>query len=268
MLKISLAQWSLHRSIFNGELDNLDFSHYARNKFNIEAVEYVNRFFIDKDTSYIKTMKQRADDAGVKSLLIMCDELGRLGDPDPVKRKIAVKNHFKWVEYAKILNCSSIRVNAASQGGYKEQMKYTADGLSQLTAFAEKYNINVLVENHGGLSSSGAWLSNVIKLVDHPLCGTLPDFGNFRINEDEEYDRYLGVSEMLPFAKGLSAKSYDFDDNGNETTIDYFKMMKIVGDSGYGGYIGIEYEGKRMSERDGITATKLLLEKTAKRAGM
>ena len=262
MLKISLAQWSLHRSIFNGELDNLDFARYAKNQFDIEAVEYVNRFFIDKDFSYIKEMKKRADDAGVKSLLIMCDDLGRLGEPDPLKRKEAVQNHFKWVEYAKILGCFAIRVNAASEGSYEDQMKYAADGLSQLTALAEKNNMNVLVENHGGLSSSGAWLSNVIKLVDHPLCGTLPDFGNFRLSEDEEYDRYLGLSEMLPFAKGLSAKSYDFDKDGNETTIDYFKMMKIVADSGYSGYIGIEYEGNRLSEIDGITATKSLLRKT------
>ncbi len=173
-----------------------------------------------------------------------------------------MQNHFKWVEYAKILECRAIRVNAASEGAEEEQMKFAADGLSQLTAFAEKYNINVLVENHGGLSSSGKWLSNVIKLVNHPLCGTLPDFGNFRISEDKVYDRYLGVSEMLPFAKGLSAKSYDFDDNGNETTIDYFKMMKTVSESGYRGYIGIEYEGGRMSEHDGIAATKSLLEKT------
>lgn len=262
MLRISLAQWSLHRIIFNGELDNLDFAEFAKSEFNIDAVEYVNRFFFDKDISYIKEMKKRADNAGVKSLLIMCDELGRLGAPDPAERRSSVENHFKWIEYANILECHAIRVNAASEGGYEEQTKYAADGLAQLSAFAEQLNINILVENHGGLSSSGKWLSNVIKLVNHPLCGTLPDFGNFKINEGEEYDRYLGVSEMLPFAKGLSAKSYDFNEDGNETTIDYFKMMKIVIESKYSGYIGIEYEGKRMSERDGIAATKSLLEKT------
>ncbi len=94
MLKISLAQWSLHRSIFNGELDNLDFAEYATKEFNIEAVEYVNRFFIDKDSYYIKEMKKRADDAGVKSLLIMCDDLGRLGEPDSVKTKRSCAKPF------------------------------------------------------------------------------------------------------------------------------------------------------------------------------
>lgn len=260
---ISLAQWSLHKALFDGDLDNLDFAATAKNEFGISAVEYVNQFFKDKanDQSYLKEMKQRAEDNGVRSVLIMCDGEGALGDPDESARKQAVENHHKWVTAAKYLGCHSIRVNARSRGSWDEQMSHAADGLRSLTEFADQHDINVIVENHGGLSSNGDWLVGVMKKVDHPRCGTLPDFGNFNISQDESYDRYKGTRQLMPYAKGVSAKTYSFDSNGNETTIDYDKMMSIVKDAGYTGYVGIEYEGSELSEYEGIKATKRLLEK-------
>lgn len=260
---ISLAEWSLHKTIFGGDMDHLNFAALAMKNYGIGAVEYVNQFFKDKakDNTYLKDMKQRADDANVKSLLIMCDGEGRLGDPDEAQRMQAVQNHHKWVEAAKYLGCHSIRVNAASAGEYEEQQKLAADGLRKLTEYGDKSEINVIVENHGGLSSNGKWLTGVMKLVDHPRCGTLPDFGNFRVSSDEEYDRYKGVTELMPFAKAVSAKSHEFDKAGNEVRTDYLKMMKIVIDAGYGGYVGIEYEGSQLGEDEGIKATKILLEK-------
>ena len=263
LFKISLAQWSLHRTIYGGKLDNLDFAAVAKKDYGIDAVEYVNQFFKNKakDAAYLKEMKKRAADAGVRSLLIMIDGEGHLGDPDEAKRKQAVENHYKWVEAAKALGCHSIRVNAASAGSYDEQIKLAADGLRRLTEFSAKHDLNVIVENHGGLSSNGAWLAAVMKKVAHPRCGTLPDFGNFRVSKDEQYDRYQGVKEMMPFAKAVSAKSHDFDEHGNEKHTDYQRMVKIVLDADYHGYIGIEYEGGTLSEPDGIRATKRLLER-------
>jgi sugar phosphate isomerase/epimerase len=264
MYKISLAQWSLHRTLNSGDLDNLDFAKVTKNEFGIDAVEYVNQFFFDKKENYIKQMKQRADDEGVRSLLIMCDGEGRLGDPDEKERTKAIENHYKWVEAAKILGCHSIRVNAASDGTYDEQIKLAADGLSRLTEYGAQRSINVIVENHGGLSSNGLWLSTVIKKVNHQRCGTLPDFGNFRMSSNATYDRYKGMKELMPFAKGVSAKSHEFDEQGNEIHSDFLKMMKIVKASGYSGYIGIEYEGSQLSEYEGIKATKKLLERVFK----
>ena len=263
LFKISLAEWSLHRTIFGGELDHLDFALVAKKDYGIEAVEYVNQFFKNKakDLDYLKEMKKRADDEGIKSLLIMCDGEGKLGDPNEGKRLKAVENHYKWIDAAKFLECHSIRVNAASEGVYEEQMKLAADGLRRLCEYGAEQGLNVIVENHGGLSSNGKWLSGVMKMFDHPSCGTLPDFGNFKINDDEMYDYYQGVEELMPFAKAVSAKSNDFDENGNETRVDYLKMMKIVLDAGYRGYVGVEYEGRRISEPDGIRATKALLER-------
>ncbi len=259
--KISLAEWSLHRALFGRagtKLENLDFPRVAREDYGIEAVEYVNQFFKDKarDEKYLADLKKRCGDHGVKNLLIMCDGEGALGDADEAKRKKAVENHHRWVDAAKFLGCHSIRVNAQSSGSFEEQMGRAADGLAQLTEYGTKHEINVIVENHGGLSSNGAWLAGVMKKVNMPRCGTLPDFGNFG-----DYDRYKGVTELMPFAKGVSAKSHDFDDAGNETRTDYFKMMKIVLDAGYSGYVGIEYEGGKLSEPDGIQATKKLLDR-------
>ena len=259
--KISLAQWSLNKRLFGkaGEkLDNLDFAETA-GKLGFDAVEYVNGFFKDKafDVRYIAKMKKRASDHGVKSLLIMCDGEGMLGDPDAVKRTKAVKNHLKWIKAAKFLGCHSIRVNAASEGSYNEQLKLAADGLSRLSELGAKYGINVIVENHWGLSSDGKWLSSVMKKINLPNCGTLPDFGNF----PKETDRYEAVDMLMPYAKAVSAKSYDFDENGDETTIDYYRMMDIVLNHGYDGYVGVEYEGNRLGEEEGILATKKLLEK-------
>ena len=263
LFEISLAQWSLHRTLAKGDLDNLDFASSTKNDYGIFGVEYVNSFFKTKaqDKSYLTEMKKRADSEGVRSLIIMCDGEGRLGDPDESRRTQAVENHHRWIEAAKFLGCHSIRVNAASSGSYEEQMKLAADGLRRLTEFGASRDMNVIVENHGGLSSNGKWLSEVIRTVDHPMCGTLPDFGNFRIGEGKMYDRYQGVEELMPYAKAVSAKSHDFDEQGNETGTDYVRMMKIVLEAGYHGFVGIEYEGSRLSESEGIKATKRLLER-------
>jgi sugar phosphate isomerase/epimerase len=263
LFKISLAEWSLHRTLQSGKIDHLDFCKVAKNDFGLDAVEYVNSFFFDKaqDQFYLKEMKQRADDLGVKSLLIMCDNEGSLGDPDPIARTKSVENHYKWIDAGKYLGCHSIRVNAQSEGEYDEQMKLAADGLSRLTEYGANNNINVIVENHGGLSSNGKWLATLMEKVDHPRAGTLPDFGNFRIQDEEWYDRYKGVEELMPYAKAVSAKSHDFDSHGNEINTDYYKMMNIVLDAGYNGYVGIEYEGSKLDEMAGIQATKDLLVK-------
>ncbi len=258
LFKISLAEWSLHRTIFSGSLDNLDFPREAKRTYGIEAVEYVNQFFKDKakDYDYLTDLSRRAGDEGVQNLLIMCDGLGKLGDPDAKARTQAIENHFPWAEAAKRLGCHSIRVNASSAGSFAEQQKLAADGLSRLAEYAGQFDLNVIVENHGGLSSNGNWLAGVMRQVNLPNCGTLPDFGNFH-----DYDRYQGVEELLPFAKGVSAKSHDFDAAGNETKTDYMRMLKLVLAAGYHGHVGVEYEGKALSESEGIKATKALLER-------
>ena len=264
LFRISLAEWSLHRALFGGDLDHLDFARTAQEDFGIDAVEYVNQFFMDKatDQAYLQDMKQRAEDVGVQSLIIMCDGEGALGHPNEQERTQAVENHHKWVEAAQFLGCHSIRVNAETEeeGSYDEQMQRAADGLRQLCEFADDYDINVIVENHGGLSSNGAWLAGVMEQVDHSRVGTLPDFGNFRISEDETYDRYQGVRELMPYAKAVSAKALNFNEQGEEVDIDFEQMMRIVLEHDYHGYVGIEYEGSEgLGEREGIQATKDLL---------
>ena len=270
--KISLAQWSLHKSLgirndVPATMDNLDFAAKAKS-FGIDGLEYVNAFFKDKaeDTAYLNEMIKRADDNGCKNLLIMIDREGNLGDTDEKKRMEAVENHYKWVDAAKHIGCHSIRVNAAGEGTAEEVAAAAVEGLGKLAEYGKSAGLNVIVENHGGYSSDGTWLSGVMKQINMDNCGTLPDFGNFCIQRgkegcDKEYDRYKGIEELMPFAKAVSAKSNVFDAEGNERVMDYLRIMKIVKDHGYRGYVGIEFEGNEISEDEGIIATKKLLEK-------
>lgn len=296
--EISLAQWSLHRMLRAGELDNLDYPKFTKNTFGIDAIEWVNQFFYvedenlgyqPKNQAYLADMKKSCDDNGVESVLIMCDRVGNLGDPSNVKRTAAIEGHYAWLDAAKLLGCHSIRVNAASDPTLspEKQADLCVDGLRRLSEHAKPMGLNVIVENHGGLSSNGAWLARVLKSVDLDNCGSLPDFGNFYVaknrnpeqyakqkalyegdpayTEDETglgYDRYKGVEELMPFAKGVSAKAHAFDKNGNEIHTDYVKMFEIVQASGYQGHVGIEYEGKELGEVEGIRKTKALLERT------
>jgi hypothetical protein len=290
---ISIAQWSLNRQFFSflgrrrgsdaQKMDPQDFAIIAKKEFGIEAVEYVNQFYTDavKTPGYLEELKKKSDGEGVRNVLIMCDGEGNLGDPDKKRRLTSVRDHIKWLEWAQALGCHSIRVNARSDGklSYREQMELAADGLRRLSEIGDTYDLNVIVENHGGLSSHGRWLADVMEMVDHPRCGTLPDFGNFRGVAGGraqrggrgdarrgagpiDYDLYLGTYELMPFAKGVSAKTFEFDDDGNETTIDYLRIMSIVLDPkfNFSGYVGVEFEGHGDSI-DGIKKTKALLER-------
>ncbi|MDG2200595.1 MAG: sugar phosphate isomerase/epimerase [Phycisphaerales bacterium] len=263
IFRISLAQWSLHRTIRSGDLDAMDFASCSTKQFGISGLEYVSSFYNDRkeDETLPTDLKQRADDHGATSLLIMVDGEGNLGAPDEAERADAIERHHRWLRIAKALGCHSIRVNAHSEGTPDEQIALCAKGMTGLLKHADALELNVLIENHGGHSSNGAWLSSLMQTVDHPRFGTLPDFGNFVLdwNTMEMYDRYTGVTELMPYAKAVSAKSHDFDDDGNETGTDYDRMMKIVLDTGYRGWVGVEYEGERLPEAEGIERTRDLL---------
>ncbi len=254
--KVSVCEYSLHRMLAKKELDPLDFAPFTKKTFGLAGVDYWNRPFMDKarDDAYLAEMKKRADGEGVGGGVVLVDGEGNLGDPDDGKRTQAVQRHHKWIDAARKLGCYAIRVNARSKGSYEEQQKLAADGLSRLGEYGKGRGIAVIVENHGGYSSNGQWLAGVMKRVGMDEVGTLPDFGNFH-----EYDRYKGVRELMPFAKNVSAKSHAFDADGNEVHTDYHRMMKIVVDSGFRGWVGIEYEGRKLSEVDGVKATRDLL---------
>jgi sugar phosphate isomerase/epimerase len=273
--QISLAEWSLHKALFAKKMDNLDFPSVAKNTYGISVVEYVNQFFKDKaeDTAYLNDLLQRCKDNGVKNHLIMIDGEGGLAELDDATRLKSVENHYRWVNAAKYLGCKTIRVNAYGVGSREDVQKAAVDGLSRLGEYGEKEGINIIVENHGGFSSDGSWLSGVMKQVNKKNVGTLPDFGNFCLKRGEnhscleEYDRYKGTAELLPYAKGVSAKTYDFDAEGNCIETDYNKMFTILKNADFEGYVGIEYEGSKLSEEEGIKKTKALLEKVAKATG-
>jgi sugar phosphate isomerase/epimerase len=264
--KISLAEWSFHKALFGGKMTNLDFPLRAKKEFGINIVEYVSPFFNKKETdaAYLKELLTITKNECIQNHLIMVDGEGELGDLDAAKRTKAIENHYKWVDTAKTLGCLTVRVNAAGNGPEQDVKTAVVDGLGRLTEYAKKSKINIIVENHGGYSSDGKWLSDVMKQVNSPFCGTLPDFGNFKISADRQYDMYQGVRDLVPFAKGISAKTFKFDENGNEPDIDYTKMFKIIYDAKFTGIVGIEWEGDGFSEEEGIKKTKALLEKVLK----
>lgn len=264
--EISLAEWSLHKAIQGNLIKTLDFPRIARRTFGIGAIELVNTLLEVPTAEYVARLKRNAADEGVGILLIMCDAEGALAHKDKTQRMKSVQNHTKWVDVAAELGCHSIRVNmrgeergiAVNKAAIDDFVSRSVDAFSALCQIAERSQVNIIIENHGGLSSNAEVLARLMKSVNVPNLGTLPDFGNF----DRGMDRYEGVRKLMPFAKGVSAKSHTFDAEGNETDIDYSRMMKIVLDEArFSGYIGIEYEGDKLGEYEGIWATKRLLER-------
>ncbi len=280
--KLSLAQWSLHKAIQSGELSPLDFAQKAK-ELGFEGLEYVTQLYEDelkKDPDpkksmqmLLETLKAKSEEHNMKNLIIMVDHEGDLAVEDEQERNKAVENHKKWIDAAQFLGCHAIRVNLFGTNDPEKWVEVSVDGLSKLSEYAATKNVSVIVENHGWLSSNASLLAQVMKKVNQLNCGTLPDFGNFCVEVEEgkrwgkclkRYPKYKGVEEMMPYAKAVSAKSYDFDNDGNETTIDYKKMLDIIKKSDYVGFIGVEYEGERLSEIEGIKATRDLLINAAK----
>ena len=274
--KISLAQWSINGSISKGDISPVDFAIKAR-ELEIDAIEHVNTLYsvnsdyLSKNSmkTLVKDLNSRANDNGVKNLLIMISQEGELASGTQNSRTKAIDNHKAWIDVANEIGCESVRVDLRGGNSFDQWKENSILSFNTLCEYSP--NLNITVENHGGFSSNGKYLADVMKSITKENCGTLPDFGNFCINGKpnptglepcfEWYDRYEGINDLMPFAKALSAKSYDFLDNGDEKYIDYYKMMKIVNNHPYEGYIGIEYEGNRLSEDEGIIATKKLLEK-------
>lgn len=271
-LKISLAQWSLHKQIEAGSLNPIDFASISMERYQINAVDYVNSFYLDKATNekFWIEMKNRSDQAGVKNLVMMVDDEGDLGNANIKERIQSVENHIKWLNASKLLGCETVRVNAFGASNKKVYKDALIDGMSRLAKYALKLNLNLVIENHGLYSSDAAFMAEIIKEVNMPNFGALPDFGNWCLAQkwgttqfecEMVYDRYQGVAELLPYAKSVSAKSYNFNSDGEDKIIDYYKMIEIIKNSNYNGYIGIEYEGVELEEHQGIIKTKQLLQK-------
>lgn len=288
--KYSFAQYALHRKIGGGgplwrrtakrvhfaltermvdffqfPLNPIDFPEFIRETFDIGAVEYVSSFYrgLVEDQKYWTDLKNRADNSGVESVLIMVDGEGRIGDPNSAIRNQTVLNHQKWVDVASFLGCHAIRVIAETDDDlpFDEQHKLVLDGLNQLDAYAAKENISIVIENKGGYSQHGGWLAELMHKANSPTIGTLPDFGNFKLPDGTKYDGVKGVKELMPYAKGVSIKAFGFDADGNENTLDFEGMMQAVIESDFRGYLGLEFEGSGMDEVTGTHATKALVDR-------
>jgi len=286
--KIAISQFSFASQFWTKQLDALDFPAKAK-ELGITGLDYCSMFFADKakDQIFLKELKKRSGDAGSYNLRIMIDGEGVLGDLNETARLKAVENHYKWIDAASALGCPMIRVNVEGEGNPADVANAAVDSLGRLIAYGSKQNIDVVVENHIGISCNGAWLAGVMKQVNNNHCGTLADFGNFCVNRTkpetndiadyiktkclEEYDRYKGITELMPYAKGVHAKTHVFDTTGNDVETDFSRMFKIIKKSGFTGWVSVEYEGgllkmyskdnKYLDDYAGTTATKNLIVK-------
>jgi len=275
--KLSLAQWSINRAIREQGVSPYDFAKLAKG-WGFEGLEYVSQLYTDVTQSdapeaamqnFIDRSNEEAAKYGLQNLLIMIDGEGELSSSDEDKRNQAIENHKKWIEAAHAMNCHSVRINLFGESDPELWKQNSITSLQALSAFGKPLNVNVIVENHGSFTSNAALLMEAINGAEMDNCGTLPDFGNFCVKRssggpwggscEEEYDRYIGTEEMMPKAFGVSAKSHDFDADGNETHTDFKRMLTIVKEAGYSGFIGVEYEGSELSEEAGILATRDLL---------
>ncbi|MDA1210108.1 MAG: sugar phosphate isomerase/epimerase [Bacteroidetes bacterium] len=277
--EISLAQWSIHNLIWDGTIDPMDFASVAKD-LGYTGLEYVSNLYVGDEVNYpmkaqgldsiLKELKRRSDSLGMTNVLIMVDDEGDLSLDDETQTTQAVENHKKWVDAAAFLGCHAIRVNLFGASDPQTWVANSVRSLKALSSYAAEKNISILVENHGGLSSDGKLLAQVMEEVGMDNCGTLVDFGNFCVRREndarwdgpcmEEYDRYQGVEELMPYAHGVSAKSYAFDAEGNETTMDFPRILNIVRDAGFSGFIGVEFEGPDADPFPGMEATKALIE--------
>lgn len=284
-IRLSLAEWSLHRAIEKGDLDHLDFSRIAQEVYGFDTVEYVSGLFGSsslqpaaslRSHGYLQQLLRNSSNAGISNHLLMIDHEGPLAAADTTARLRAVDAHRKWLDAAAFLGCRHVRVNLHGEGTRQQKFDASVDSLLRLAQLAGPLGLNVLVENHGNESSDASWLVAVMQRVGLPTVGTLPDFGNFCLTHAwgttqepcaEAYDRYLGVEQLMPFAKAVSAKSYDFDENGLQPMIDYQRLVNTVTLAGFTGYIGVEFEGFTQDEPSGIRKTRALLEKCLKGQG-
>lgn len=255
-LEFAVQQYSFNRQLKDGSLDLLDFPKTVVEGTGIEALEYFNGHMMERagDRKFFKELKRRCADVGAVSTLMLCKAENALDSPEASVRAKSVEEYKPWLEATKFLGGTAIRVDTRSGGDAEAQKGYAVEGLRSLSDVAGSMEMDVVVENHGGHSGNGAWVASVMEAVDRENVGTLPDFQNFK-----EYDPYLGVEEMMPWAKFVCAKAKGFDADGNEVNVDYHRMIKIVKDAGFRGYCGIEFEGHEMDPVEGINMTKALI---------
>ena len=295
-MDIGLQMYSFAPLIMQGKFDLLGFPDLVKNTYGINGAEYWSIPFMgrENDRDFLNDLKRRSDDNGVDNLIILVDDIDiktmqsgpSLASSNKNDRDTAIDYHKKWVDVAKNIGCHSIRINLRSEEENDQKiLENSSESISKLIEFSKQDIISIVIENHGGITGDADWLVSLMKNVDSKHLGTLPDFGTYNFcikrgnlnfqslseNCEDQYDKYLGVKKLMPYAKGVSAKSHEFDKDGEELSTNYSRMIKIISESNYKGYITIEYEGAMkgmfggegtyLSPHEGILATKKLINK-------
>lgn len=270
--KLVLAQWSFNKELFAGQMNTFDFIREAK-EMGFSGVEFVNQFFMDKieDEAYLDSLRATSEKIGIKNTLLMIDRAGNLGASDEKEREAAVLEHKKWMLAAAHLGCPNIRVNAHGDGSSEEVFEACKSSIAKLLTWGKQRKVGVIIENHGGYSSDGDWLYRLIQELEPYGVASLADFDNWCIEREngelwgapcvKEYDRYKGMQQLLPSAKSVSVKAFEFDANGLPVKSDFSRMFRLIRDSGYDGYLAVEFEGHGIDAKEGILKTKALAER-------
>ncbi|WP_173021370.1 serine hydrolase [Lewinella sp. W8] len=274
--RYSLGQWSFHRELFSGEMTSIDFVEAAA-ELGFDGVEYVNQFFLDRveDHAFLDSLAAAAAAADIAGVMLLVDNAGNLGASDPGERQRAIEQHLAWVGAARQLGCPIMRVNAHGDGTPDEIMAACEAAIRPLAVAAGREGVQIVIENHGGISNDGEWLAELVGRLADVGVGSLADFDNWCVERENgqlwgapctnRYDRYRGMMDLMPTAVGVSVKAFNFDAAGEEPDIDFGTMFDIIHAHDYRGFLGIEYEGDALPAREGIAATLALAKQSWKR---
>jgi hydroxypyruvate isomerase len=249
---ISLAQWALVDEVRAGKWKTTEFAKIAREDFGLNGIEYVNTLFEVPTEDYLKTLKKNAEDHNVTSVLIMVDSEGDGCMPTAEGRRQFEINHRKWIDAARYLGCSAIRTNCRGPEGVdkNEALKWAVESYNMLLEYAASAQINVVIENHGGVSNDADFMVALMKQVDSPYFGTYPDWRE----PSKEFDNYTYLEKTLPYAGGMSYRNQPTE----ELTA---KMIRLTKSSGYRGWYGIESSGRDEIKKGKSLLNKYLFEK-------
>ncbi len=271
-IEIGLSTWSLHRHMgpikrqvvtdtgekhewteeYPEDVSLLDFAGFARKEYGLTHLELIQMSFPSTEASYLKKLRSavEAAEAVIENVPI---DVGDICELAPERRAEHVRNIKSWMDVAAAIGSRAVRVNTGPSREGSDALALAVESCKRLAEHADKLGLNVLIENHGGISSDPQLLKQLIESVSTERMGACPDFGGF-----DEAIRYDGLQKIMPLAKLVHAKSYAFDEHGEETAIDYARCMQIVKNSGFSGVLSIEYEGDGNAS-EGIKKTKELI---------
>ncbi|MDP9380017.1 MAG: sugar phosphate isomerase/epimerase [Chloroflexota bacterium] len=242
-MQLAVSSWSLRSHINNEpswtgrpvgarDFPVYEFPRYVKETFGVDAVEVCEIHIPRPDAARLDQLKESLQSSDVRVVNVPID-VGDISQPDATKREHDLKLIEFWLDVAAYLGSPAARVNSGSGN-----LESAIESYQRLARYGEQVGVRLVLENHGGLSADLGNIQRMLESVPSNF-GTSPDFGNF-----PEEKRYDGLALMVPRAAVVHAKTYDFNAAGEFHNFDFARCLSIVRDSGFDGYLSVEFEGK------------------------